>query len=178
MPLKPLPLDQINEMAEADYVAALGFLFEHSPWVVERSAAHRPFATTEAMMSAFGTVLETASREEVLGLLNAHPDLAGKAARAGKLTAHSTKEQAAAGLNSLTEDEYDRFHYWNRAYHDKYGIPFIICVRNHDRAAILAAMETRSQSHRTVDEEVSTALDEVLAIVRHRLKEVVHDPSR
>ncbi len=112
-----------------------------------------------------------ASRARQLALLGAHPDLAGRAARAGAMSAASVAEQASAGLDRLTDDEYDRFTRLNAAYTAAFGFPFIIAVRRHDKAAILAAFERRLLN--TKDVEIATALEQVCEITRLRLDALV-----
>lgn len=162
----PFP-DALNAAPQPDFVAALGFLFEHSPWVVERAAAHRPFASLDAAMVVFGQILDDASAADQLALLTAHPELAGKDAIDRNLTAESTAEQASAGLDKLTDEEFAQFQDGNGAYREKFGFPFIICVRNFDKASILATMKTRLNNDRA--SELNAALTQVLDIVRLRL---------
>ena len=140
-------------------------LFEHSPWVEER-AADRP--SSGDRHSDLMAVVRGATPEEQLALIRAHPELAGKAAVDGRLTEASAAEQASAGLDRLSQAEFDRFHALNAAYRDKFGFPFIICVRLTDKAGILAAMERRLANDR--DTEIATALDEIGEIVRLRLE--------
>jgi len=140
-------------------------LFEHSPWVEARADARPSSGDRHADLMA---VVHGASPEEQLALIRAHPELAGKAAVA--LTEASAAEQASAGLDRLTQAEYDRFHALNAAYRQKFGFPFIICVRLTDKAGILAAMERRLANDR--DTEIATALDEIGEIVRLRLETI------
>jgi 2-oxo-4-hydroxy-4-carboxy-5-ureidoimidazoline decarboxylase len=159
--------DAIMDMPEGAFIARFGFLFEHSPWVVERAAARRPFADLHGGLMQ---VVAQSSREDQLALICAHPELAGKAAIDRTLTAESTTEQASAGLDRLTEAEYARFHQLNAAYRDRFGFPFIICVRRVDKPGIFAAMERRLDSDR--DTEIATALSEIGEIVRLRLEDM------
>ena len=140
-------------------------LFEHSPWVEARAAARPSSGDRHADLMA---VVHEATREEQLALIRAHPELAGKAAVDGMLTGASAAEQASAGLDRLTQAEFDRFHALNAAWRDKFGFPFIICVRLTDKAGILAAMERRLGNDR--ETEIATALDEIGKIVRLRLE--------
>ena len=135
-------------------------LFEHSPWVEARAASR---SHAELMK-----VVHAATPEEQLALIRAHPELAGKAAVNGTLTEASAAEQASAGLDRLTQAEFDRFHALNAAYRDKFGFPFIICVRLTDKAGILAAMERRLANDR--DTEIAEALAQIGEIVRLRLE--------
>ena len=149
------------------FIARYSALFEHSPWVVKR-AADRP--RTSDLHADLMAVVHQASREEQLRLIRAHPELAGKAAIDRTLTAESTAEQAAAGLDRLSEAEFERFHALNAAYSTRFGFPFVICVRLTDKAGILAAMEARL--HNDPQAELATALAEIGKIVRLRLEDV------
>lgn len=154
-----------NTLSDADFVARYRTLFEHSPWVVERAAKRRPF---DDLLAGLMASLHAATPEEKVTLIRAHPELAGKAAIDGTLTAASTAEQASAGLDRLTPDEYARFHALNNAYRHRYGFPFVICVRLTDKAGILAEMERRLDTGRNA--EIATAIEQIGHIVRLRLQ--------
>ncbi|MBV2150862.1 2-oxo-4-hydroxy-4-carboxy-5-ureidoimidazoline decarboxylase [Sphingobium sp. AS12] len=139
-------------------------LFEHSPWVEARADARPASGDRHADLMA---VVHDATPDEQLALIRAHPELAGKAAIDRTLTDASAAEQASAGLDRLTQQEYDRFHALNAAYRERFDFPFIICVRLTDKAGILAAMEQRLGHGR--DEEIATALAQIGEIVRLRL---------
>ena len=141
-------------------------LFEHSPWV-EARAGERP--STGDRHADLMAVVHDATPEEQLALIRAHPELAGKAAVDGSLTQASAAEQAGAGLDRLSRAEFDRFHALNAAYRDKFGFPFIICVRLTDKAGILEAMERRLANDR--DSEIAEALAQIGEIVRLRLED-------
>ena len=128
------------------FVAALGDIYEHAPWVAEAVHGQRPFASLAALHEAMIAAVRAASAEQRLALLKGHPDLAGKAARAGTMTADSKAEQASAGLDRLSEAEYAAFHRLNDAYREKFGIPFIVCVRRHSKDSILRQFERRLQN--------------------------------
>ena len=128
-----ISLEQLNSGARAEFVAALGDIFEHSPWVPEVAAAGRPFATLAELYESLKAALLKAGADRQLAVITAHPDLAGKAARAGTLTPELTAEQASAGLDRLSETEYATFHRLNEAYKARFGFPFIICVRRHTK---------------------------------------------
>jgi 2-oxo-4-hydroxy-4-carboxy-5-ureidoimidazoline decarboxylase len=163
----PLSLDAINGLPAPDFIARYGALFEHSPWVVERAADLRPFADLHTgLMQA----LEQASEAEKLALIRAHPELAGKAAIDKTLTQASTAEQASAGLDRLTPEEFARFHALNAAYRAAHAMPFIICVRLTDKAGILSAMQARAGNPTAV--EIATALAEIGKIVKLRLEDL------
>jgi 2-oxo-4-hydroxy-4-carboxy-5-ureidoimidazoline decarboxylase len=169
-------LDQLNALSEADFTAALGDIYEHSPWVAQAAGAKRPFATLANLHEAMIAAVNTASADATLKLVKAHPDLAGKAARAGALTADSTQEQASVGLDRLSEAEFARFHKLNDAYQSKFGIPFIVCVRRHTKDSILREFERRL-SHDSAD-EFDTALHEIFRIGALRLDQRVSAPDR
>jgi 2-oxo-4-hydroxy-4-carboxy-5-ureidoimidazoline decarboxylase len=162
-----LTLEEVNALDDVAFVARFGTLFEHSPWVVERAAGLRPFTSVHAgLMGA----VEDAGADDQLALIRAHPELAGKAAIDRTLTDASAAEQASAGLDRLTQAEYDRFHALNAAYGARFGFPFIICVRLTDKAGILAAMESRLAHDRA--QEIDTALEQIGEIVRLRLADM------
>ena len=140
-------------------------LFEHSPWVEARADARPSSGDRHADLMA---VMYDATPDEQLALIRAHPELAGKAAVDGTLTEASAAEQASAGLDRLTQVEFDRFHALNAAYRDRFGFPIIICVRLTDKAGILAAMERRLGNGR--DAEIAEALAQIGEIVRLRLE--------
>jgi 2-oxo-4-hydroxy-4-carboxy-5-ureidoimidazoline decarboxylase len=149
------------------FIARHGALFEHSPWVVERAADHLPLADLHAGLMR---VVAEATPEERLALIRAHPELAGKAAIDGTLTQASAAEQASAGLDRLSEEEFARFHALNAAYRERFGFPFIICVRLTNKAGILAAMEARLAHDR--ETEIATATAEIGKIVALRLEDL------
>ncbi|MGH6690625.1 MAG: 2-oxo-4-hydroxy-4-carboxy-5-ureidoimidazoline decarboxylase [Gammaproteobacteria bacterium] len=155
-------------MSPQAFVGALGTVFEHSPWIAERAWPRRPFQDVVALHAAMVDAVHSATLEERIALLRAHPDLADKAVRAGALTAASIAEQSSAGLDRLSDFEYERFHRLNTAYRERFGFPFIVAVRGHDKTSILAAFETRL--HRNRGEEIDVALAQVADIARFRLE--------
>ncbi len=158
-------------MSPADFLAALGGVFEHSPWIAERAFAKRPYADTAALHEAMVNVVRSASSEEQLSLLRAHPELAGREAQAGALTADSTAEQRSAGLNALTREEMERVGRLNRAYRERFGFPFIIAVRRHTKDGIFAELERRLGND--ADSERLECLEQVHIITRLRLDALV-----
>jgi 2-oxo-4-hydroxy-4-carboxy-5-ureidoimidazoline decarboxylase len=162
-----MTIDEINALPETAFVERFGFLFEHSPWIVETAAKSRPFADLDAMESAMNAVIEQAGEDAQIALLRAHPELAGKAAMDKTLTDASAAEQASAGLDRLTPQEYATFHERNDAYRAKFAFPFIICVRLTDKAGILAAMRARLGNDRPA--EIAAARGEIAKIVHLRL---------
>ena len=154
-----------NALDTAAFVARYRALFEHSPWVVERAARRRPF---DDVFGGLMQVVYDASPDDQLALIRAHPELAGKAAIDRTLTAASAAEQASAGLDRLDEDEFHRFHALNHAYWQRFGFPFVICVRLQDKAGILAELQRRLDAPR--NDEIATALAEIGKIVHLRLE--------
>ena len=161
----------LNAADRATFVAAIGFAFEASPWIADAAWAHRPFAGRDALHAALVDVVHRAAPEQQLALIAAHPDLAGRLAREGRLTAASRGEQAAAGLDLLTPAESARFDAANAAYRARFGFPFVICARQHDTASILTALERRSANDH--DAEIAEALAQIAMIARLRLEEAV-----
>ncbi|WP_137701160.1 allantoinase PuuE [Marimonas lutisalis] len=163
-----------SQMSREDFVQKFGGVFEHSPWIAERAwelelgpAHDRPAGLHNALARMF----RSASHEERLGVLRAHPDLAGKLAQAKRLTAESTAEQASAGLDALTDEERARFTALNTTYVEKHGFPFIIAVRDHDKAGIMAAFERRISNPTEV--EFDEACKQVERIARLRLEDML-----
>jgi urate oxidase len=162
-----------SQMSREDFLARFGGVVEHSPWIAERAFDGElgpANDTAEGIHSALKLQFRLASEEERLGVLKAHPDLAGKLAAAKRLTAESTAEQAGAGLDALTDAERARFTELNDAYQARFGFPFIIAVRGLDRHAILAAFERRIGNDR--DTEFETACREVEKIARLRIADL------
>jgi 2-oxo-4-hydroxy-4-carboxy-5-ureidoimidazoline decarboxylase len=169
-PIQPT-LSELNAGDRHAFVAALGHLFEHSPWVAEETFDKRPFRDLEALHAALCATMRGAPVERQLSLVRAHPDLAGRLAQAGKLTASSSREQAAAGLDRLTAAEMAEIERLNEAYKSRFGFPFVICARLNAKETILAAMHTRLTNSGPA--ELSTALDEIAKIARLRLNEAM-----
>jgi 2-oxo-4-hydroxy-4-carboxy-5-ureidoimidazoline decarboxylase len=168
-----ITIDHVNRLDRDDFIATFADIAEHSPWVAARAAEHRPFADRAAFINAFQQGVRIADEAEQLTLLRAHPDLAGRAARAGHLTSDSEREQRGAGLDTLSDDEFERFHTLNEAYKSRFGIPFIYAVKGATKHDILQAFETRLGA--TQCEEFMTALTQVLRIIRFRLTDRVMD---
>jgi len=162
-------IDALNRMTAGDFVAAFGDIAEHSPWVAERAATARPFAGRENVVDAFTGALRRASQAEQLAVLRAHPDLAGKAVVAGELTEDSKREQAGAGLDQLSGEEFERFTHLNQTYKERFGIPFIFAVKGATKDLILASFEERVGNDRA--REIEIAIDNVCRILRFRLED-------
>lgn len=167
----PTTLAALNAADRAAFTAALGHLFEHSPWVAEETWAKRPFASAEALHVALCATMRAAPVDRQLALIRAHPDLAGRLAQQKKLTAESTREQASAGLDQLTDTELAEFTRNNETYKARFGFPFIICARLNAKATILNAMRTRVGNAKDV--EFNAALGEIEKIARLRLQDAL-----
>ncbi|KQQ91692.1 allantoate amidohydrolase [Massilia sp. Leaf139] len=165
-------LFSLNTLDDAAFAAALTGIYEHSPWIAERAAPRRPFATPAALKLALREVVDSAAEDEQLSLLRAHPELAGKAAIAGELTEESTSEQKASGLNLCSPEEYARLQELNAVYNDKFGFPFILAVkgptgRGLTRGAIIETFARRLKNTRA--DEFAEALRQVHRIAEIRL---------
>ena len=161
------PLNQLNESDRDTFVAICGPLFEHSPWIAERTWSRRPFATIDELHRALTDTMYAASIDEQVQLIAAHPDLVGRLAREGALTRESTTEQAAAGLTQLSPGDIETFNRCNAAYRERFGFPFVICARANKKDAILAAFPLRLKN--SPEQEIATALGEIAKIARLRL---------
>ncbi|MBB3256597.1 2-oxo-4-hydroxy-4-carboxy-5-ureidoimidazoline decarboxylase [Paraburkholderia bannensis] len=164
-------LEQLNTASTDAFVAALSGIFEHSPWVAEAAAQQRPYASIDALHATMSGVVERSGETQKLALINAHPELAGKAAVRGELTVESTREQSGAGLNQCTQEEFDKLQALNRAYREKFGFPFILAVRGYDRHGIIANFESRVNNNRA--DELRASLDQIYRIARFRLEELI-----
>ncbi|MEX0302601.1 MAG: 2-oxo-4-hydroxy-4-carboxy-5-ureidoimidazoline decarboxylase, partial [Leisingera sp.] len=163
-----------SRMERGEFVDTYGSIFEHSPWIADRAfdlelgPAHDCAA---GVHNALCRIFRTASEEERLGVLTAHPDLAGKLAAAGRLTAESTSEQASAGLDMLTDEERESFTRLNTEYVEKHGFPFIIAVRDHNKASIMEAFHRRIHNDRAT--EFDEACRQVERIAQFRLQDLL-----
>lgn len=166
-----MTIDEVNALSVKDFVEMFGELYEHSPWIVERTAQLGPFGDEAHLQSVMTEVVEAAGTNMQLSLLCAHPELAGKAAIDKTLTDASTAEQASAGLDRMSPEEFEEFHSLNTAYRKRFDFPFIICARLTDKPGIMTAMRNRTENDYTT--EFRTALDEVSKIAGIRLKEIM-----
>ncbi|WP_018897254.1 2-oxo-4-hydroxy-4-carboxy-5-ureidoimidazoline decarboxylase [Rhizobium sp. 2MFCol3.1] len=156
-------------IARDEFISRFGGVFEHSPFIAERAFDDGFVGETldvDRVHTALVAIFRAASPEERLGVLRAHPDLAGRLAIAGELTEDSKKEQAGAGLDRLSPEEHQRFTELNRAYVEKFGFPFIIAVKGLDKQAILSAFEKRIDNSRDAEFEKATAQVERIALLR------------
>ncbi|NOV25741.1 2-oxo-4-hydroxy-4-carboxy-5-ureidoimidazoline decarboxylase [Cupriavidus necator] len=164
-------LAQLNTMPVAEFVQVLGGIYEHSPWFAETAATQRPFADAAALAQALRQAVDEAGEAAQLKLVRAHPELAGKAAVRGELTAESTREQSGAGLNLCTPEEFDRLQSLNAAYNQKFGFPFILAVRGYDRHGIIAEFARRLEN--TPQQELQTCISQIHRIAQFRLDDLV-----
>lgn len=164
---------EANRLDREDFARTFGSVYERSPWVAERAWRERPFEGPEDLRSALRRAVYEAPRGLQLDLIRAHPDLAGKAAVAGGLTPESEREQASAGLDRLSPEEYERFTDLNTAYREKFGFPMVVYVGEHTKDSILAQAEARLANAR--QREVETALEEIQKIAASRLQELVEE---
>jgi 2-oxo-4-hydroxy-4-carboxy-5-ureidoimidazoline decarboxylase len=166
----------LNACSQADFVAALANIFEHSPWIAEQAAAARPFAGVRQLYEAMTTAVDRAPPEARLALIQAHPDLADKTQRAAGLTAESDAEQHSVGLDRLSDAEYDAFERVNDAYRSKFGFPYIVCVRRHTKDSILRDFERRLPNDVTA--EIAASIAEIKRIAALRLDQLVASQDR
>lgn len=166
-------LRELDRMDRAAFVAAIGHAFEHSPWVAAEAFERRPFGSLEGLYAALCATLQAAPRERQLELIRAHPDLAGRIARAADLTAESRREQASAGLDEMDAAEGAELSRLNEAYRQRFGFPFVICARLTDRRGILAALRRRRSND--PESEVAEALAEIERIAALRLRDAVRE---
>jgi 2-oxo-4-hydroxy-4-carboxy-5-ureidoimidazoline decarboxylase len=162
-----ISLRDINAMPRIVFIDAFGDVAEHSPWVAEEAWFKQPFTDRDHLISAFEAALHGVSRDAKLALIRAHPDLANRA----KLTVDSSHEQAGAGLDRLTPQEFKRFSALNEAYKRRFGFPFIFAVKGATKDQILQAFEDRIANSPQV--EFETALAQIARIFRFRLEERV-----
>ena len=156
----------LNQSDRAAFTAALGYLFEHSPWVAAQSWTKRPFRAAAHLHTELCATMRAAPTDQQLALIRAHPDLAGRLTQQNKLTAESSKEQAGAGLDLLTDSELAEFTRHNDAYHAKFGFPFIICARLNAKSAILEAMQARLPNSPAAEHAAALAEIEKIAWLR------------
>jgi len=169
-------LEHLNAAETSAFIAALHGIYEHSPWIPERAALQRPFRNLTAFKLALHKVVTDASRAEQLGLIRAHPELAGRAAIAGELTAESTGEQAKAGLNLCSPEEFTRLQQLNADYNAKFGFPFILAVKGPTgagltRQQIIATFARRLRNQ--PEDELREALRQIGRIAEMRINDLL-----
>lgn len=166
-----ISLAELNAASRADFVAALANVVEYSPWIAEQLAGKRPFAGINQLHGALMAAIQSAEPDVQMALIRAHPDLADKTRRAAGLTAESTDEQNSAGLDRLADAEYAAFERVTNAYRERFGFPYIVCVRRHTRDSILHDFETRLRN--IAKTETRRAIEEIGRISALRLDQLV-----
>ena len=162
-----MTIAELNGLDQAGFVHAVGWIFEHSPWVAERAFDARPFASLDALHEAMMEQVERAAYAERLALLKAHPDLGSRA----RLSTASSDEQAGAGLDSLTPSEFEQLHGLNAAYRSRFGFPFLLAVKGSTKHDVLRALQARMEA--APDDEFREALRQVYRIARFRLEDLI-----
>jgi 2-oxo-4-hydroxy-4-carboxy-5-ureidoimidazoline decarboxylase len=168
-------LESLNLLPVSGFVDAVGDVFEHAPWVAEAAAGKRPFPTVAALHAAMLDVVKASAPERQLAFIRAHPELGSKVKRID-LTAESQSEQGGLALDRLSEAEFAKFSTLNAAYRDKFGIPFIVCVRRHTRDSVLRQYERRLRNDAAAERQA--ALNEIARITRLRLVDKVDGPGK
>ena len=168
-----MTVSQLNRSDREAFTNVVGFAFEHSPWIAEAAWERRPFESVDDLHARMVAIVEQAPVEKRIALICAHPDLAGRVAREGRLTPASRDEQGSAGLDALSVGEIARFETLNGAYRARFGFPFVICARENTKDSILAELETRSRN--APEREIEKALQEIAKIARLRLHDAVQN---
>ena len=170
-----ITLAHLNSCPPEAFCAALADIWEHASWVPRQVVDQRPFADTDALHRAMVAVVAAQSEAERVAFYAGHPELAGDDARRGAMTAASVHEQGTLGLEHMAEQEAQRWNALNRAYRERFGFPFILCIRRHTRESALQAFEQRLQHDRAT--ELAHALDEIATITRLRLGRLMAEPA-
>lgn len=164
-----MTLASLNALDRDQFVGALGWIFEDSLWVAERAWERRPFISVDHLYATMVSVVAGADEREQLGLLRAHPDLGTRA----RMSDASVGEQTGAGLDALSQEEFERLQQLNRAYREKFGFPFLLAVKGSTKHDVLASLAVRVH-HRT-EREYAEALRQVARIAQFRLRELIRD---
>ena len=172
---KMFTLESLNSVPLSDFSAAVGDVFEHAAWVADAAFGHRPFRTVQALHEAMMQVIRTCPKERQVAFIRQHPELGSKVKRLD-LTKDSQAEQGGLGLDRLSDAEFSKFSEMNAAYSDKFGFPFVICVRRHTRDSILREFARRLSND--ADVERKAALDEIALITRLRIVDRVDGPGK
>ena len=166
-----MDITRLNPLSRDEFLKTLGGIFEHSPWVAERASAAGPFASVAQLHAAMVDAIHTATRDEQLALLRAHPELAGREAEGGTMTPASTSEQGRLGFHALPRTELERMNRLNKAYREKFGFPCIIALRDHQtRDTVFAEHERRLGND--LGTEITNCLAQVFIIARGRLEKL------
>ena len=166
-----MQLSLLNQQDQTAFTESLKDIFEHSPWIPKATWIARPFGSIDNLHDKLCETLDAATEDKKLDLIRAHPDLAGKLAVAGELTDFSTAEQASAQLDKLTAEQFERMTQLNQSYKEKFGFPFIICVKEHTQASIFEHFEERVNNDATA--ELDAALYQIKRIAWHRLNDLI-----
>lgn len=169
--MTPMTISGLNQLDQADFIRVVGPVFEASPWIAGEVWTQRPFASLAQLYHALCDVVIHSDEVRQLALVRAHPDLVSRAALAGTLTRESSSEQAAAGLGRLSPEEIVQFQKNNAAYQEKFGFPFVICVRLNKKASILAGFDQRLKNTRS--QELQISLEEIFKIAELRLRDLI-----
>jgi OHCU decarboxylase len=162
-------LEEVNSLGKHEFVARLGGVFEHSPWIAEQAWHRRPFRSLAALHTTMMEIIRNETRARQLTLVRAHPELAGAEA----LTVDSSSEQGRLGFNALSKKELEEMTELNRRYREKFGFPCIVALRLHrDRASVMAEIERRLNNHQ--QEEIRNALEQIGHITRGRLEKLLN----
>jgi OHCU decarboxylase len=162
-------LEELNSLSKREFVARLGGVFEHSPWIAERAWHKRPFRSLDALHATMMDVIRNETREKQVALVRAHPELAGAEA----LTVDSSSEQGRLGFNALSRKELEGMHDLNRRYREKFGFPCIVALRLHqDRNSVMTEMRRRLGNDAPT--ELASALEQIGHITRGRLEKLLH----
>ncbi|MEG3844532.1 2-oxo-4-hydroxy-4-carboxy-5-ureidoimidazoline decarboxylase [Microcoleus sp. herbarium14] len=162
-------LVELNQLSQEEFTQALGAIFEHTPAIARSTWDDRPFASTADLYAKMVTTVSAMTQAEKLALIQAHPDLGSKA----KMAEASVSEQAGAGLDRLSVEEFDRFQFLNREYREKFNFPFIVAVKNHTKTSILEAFKQRLDN--SLETEMHQALAEICEIAHFRLDSAIQN---
>ncbi|HLS51728.1 MAG TPA: 2-oxo-4-hydroxy-4-carboxy-5-ureidoimidazoline decarboxylase [Burkholderiaceae bacterium] len=166
-----ITLSDLNRLSAPEFTQALSGIFENTSWIPEQVYQNRPFTSVDHLHEAMVALVEKADSDAKLALICEHPELAGRAAVRGELTPESTAEQAGAGLDACTQEEFDTLTVLNQTYREKFGFPFILAVRGHNRASVIA--EFRRRSRLTPEQEMFESLRQIYKIARFRLDDLI-----
>ena len=174
--MSSVPLSVLNTCSRDEFVAALGNVFEYSPWIAEQVAPARPFAGVQQLFDAMKAVVDQTAPDRRLDLIRGHPDLANRTQRAAGLTAESSAEQNGAELDRLSDAEFEAFERVNSTYRTKFGFPYIVCARRHTKGSILRDFERRLPND--IATEVQHSINEIYRIAALRVAELVVSDDR
>ena len=162
---------ELNQFDQSKFLAYLDGIYEHSPWIVEKAFPLKPFQDIDHLANALQEIVLNAPTDAQLKLIRAHPDLAGKAAIKKELTADSNREQSGAGLDQCTKEEFETLTFLNNAYNTKFGFPFILAVKGHNRQSIIEAFSKRL--NHAYDDEFQECLKQIGLIAKFRLTNII-----